>query len=339
MAIAAQRFEETEHEPELEYPWVVLTAAGNSTQTEARKIILPRRQLHGAAAVRLTTLEPRVCSDWEPIEIGGTHLSGGHAEKVGAENWTPKYPPDAIFLEGACLDVSGLYLKGGSFGKLGAENLLPTYPLEWGFLDSEGRAVFVVSSKSLAMKEPYGSSMYVGPMTHTQQQLPVSERLVIATALESLSKSIAEDRTQALEAASQAINKAGVFPGAALFAIKMLLNSKRSRRVDDATDLLCSLGLHTINTIAYLQSLVNPPDGNNDDLWYALIRAAGHAGDRSLADHFLGSQYLTLQEASVVAIADVGDNATLGDLKAIAEDTNRSPLIRELAEELASDLG
>jgi hypothetical protein len=343
MATAAQLIEETEHGSDLEYPRVSLTAAGNSSPTEARQIILPCRNLHGAAAgvpSKLTTLEPRVFSDLEPIEFGGTHLGGGLAGKVGAENWTAKYPLDVVFLEGACLvclDVSGLYLKGGSFGKLEPENLFSAYPLE--LLDSEGRATYVVSSKSLATKGPYVSSMCVAPMTHTQQHLPVSERLIIATALESLSKSEAEDRTRDLEAASQAINKAGVFPGAALFAIQMLLNSKRSRRVDDATDLLSSLGLETINSIAYLQFLVNPPDGNNDDLWYALIRAAGYVGDRSLANHFLESQYLALQEASVVAIADVGDSATLSDLKRIAEDTNRSHLIRELAEELASDLG
>ena len=339
MATAAQLIEETERESEIEYQSVVLTAAGNSAPTEARKIILPARKLHGNAAAgpfKLTTLEPRVYADWEPIAIGGAQLGGSFAEKVGAENWVAKYPLEVIFLEGACLDVSGISVKGGSFGKLGLENLLPAYPLEWGLLDSDGRATFVISGKSLAV--PYVSSMYVAPMTHTQQQLPVSERLIIATALETLSKNVAEGRTRALEAASQAINNAGVFPEAALFALQMLLNSKRSRRVDDATDLLSLLGLDTIRPIAFLQSLANPPDGSNDDFWYALIRAAGHVGDRSLADYFLGSQHLALQEASVVAIADVGDVGTLKDLRAIAQDTNRSSLIRELAGELASDL-
>src|SRR5260370_41909656 len=100
MATAAQLVEETEHESEIEYRSVVLTAAGNSTPTEARKIILPPQKLHGNAAAgrfKLTTLEPRVCSDWEPFAIGGAQLGGSLVGKVGAENWATEGPLEVIF--------------------------------------------------------------------------------------------------------------------------------------------------------------------------------------------------------------------------------------------------
>jgi hypothetical protein len=334
MPIAAQLFEETEDDSDRWYP--VAAAAGNSTPAEVKKTTLPRQKiLHGTLSVPfdLSTFEPKVYSEWEPLGIGGFHLRSSSVDKLGAENCT-----ECGFLEGVCADITGSYLKGVSFGKLAARGETPAYPIEWGLLGADGQAIWIGLSKLLGTEELILSPMTVAATMGTQQQLPVSERLIISAALERLSESVAEDRTRALKEASQAIHKTGIIPEAALFAIQMLLNSKRSRRVDDATDLLSFLGRDTINTIAYVHSLANPPDGTNDDFWYALIRAAGHTGDRSLADHFLGSRYLALQEASVVAIGDVGDGSARDDLRKVAEDTKRSLLIRELAEELASDL-
>jgi len=154
--------------------------------------------------------------------------------------------------------------------------------------------------------------------------------------LDRVRTAVAEGRARAQGEAAAILTGAGV--GAVDAAIKALLSVHRSGNVDDAIDILTLLGSNVVRALAEDCLRAFPPDGTNNDYWYALIRAAGRTGDQALPRRFLRSQFIDLEEAALEALRDLGDSEALNELTRVASDHTRSRIIRELAKELASDL-
>ncbi len=166
----------------------------------------------------------------------------------------------------------------------------------------------------------------------------LSNRVSIESALDLLLTSVAQDKVRAVTEAAQAITRAGASAENVDRAIRTLLSAKRSGGLDDATDILTLLGGNVVRSVVETHLPVFAPDGSNDDYWYVLIRAAGRTGDREIPKRFLESRLLALEEAAVLALGDIGDFAALEDLRRVVNDSRRPQIIRELAEELVSDL-
>ncbi len=160
----------------------------------------------------------------------------------------------------------------------------------------------------------------------------------IEAALDRVRVAVGQDKVRAQFEATHAITRAGASIEDVDRAIRSLLSVHRSGRLDDTIDILALLGRDVVHAVARARLSTFTPDGNNDDYWYALIRAAGRTGDHEIPRYFLESRFIALEEAAVQALGDVGDSAALEDLRRVANDPQRSQLIRELAEELASDL-
>jgi hypothetical protein len=137
-----------------------------------------------------------------------------------------------------------------------------------------------------------------------------------------------EPKVEARQSVILALARAGKSIGQVRRAIQTILNSHRSGRLDDATDLLVGLGGDVV------QSLASESESRHDDYSYVLIRAAGRVGERRIAERYIDSAVLALQEASVEAFADLGDNVML---QSIANDSRKSQFIRDLAQEMASE--
>lgn len=164
----------------------------------------------------------------------------------------------------------------------------------------------------------------------------------LAVSLDKIRKEVAGHRLKALSAAASAIRATSIYPMSpaetATWAIRELLKYPGNNRIDNAIDLLCSLGQDLINEIFLYGLAINPPDGNNDDFWYSVIRSLGLTGNRSLSGQFVKSGRIALQEAAVEALGDVGDTHAITELRTIARDASYPTMIRELANELATDL-
>ena len=160
----------------------------------------------------------------------------------------------------------------------------------------------------------------------------------IEAALDQVRIAVGQDKVRAQFEATHTITRAGASVEDVDRAIRLLLGVHRSGRLDDAIDILALLGRDVVHAVAQARLSVFAPDGSNDDYWYVLIRAAGRTGDHDLLRRFLGSRFIALEEAAVQALGDIGDSTALKDLRRIANDPRRSQLIRELAEELASEI-
>jgi hypothetical protein len=165
-----------------------------------------------------------------------------------------------------------------------------------------------------------------------------SDYTAIRNALTRVRTTVAQEKVRAQDAAAQAIIRAGASAENVDRALQVLLSEHRSGRLDDAVDILKLLGREVVRTVFKNALSTYAPDGDNDDYWYVLIRAAGRTGVGDISRHFLRSPFLALEEAAVQALGDIGDAAALDDLRIIAKETGRPQLVRELAEELASDL-
>ena len=141
-------------------------------------------------------------------------------------------------------------------------------------------------------------------------------------------------RTEAV----QAIMQAGASTTIVDQALRSIIDVHRSGRLDDAIDILSELGRTRIHDLAAARLGTFPPDGTNDDYWYAIIRAAGRLGDRQTVETLLSLGNAALKEAAIEALGDIGGSEALGDLRRLSGDSNQPEFIRKLAEEVASDL-
>ncbi len=122
------------------------------------------------------------------------------------------------------------------------------------------------------------------------------------------------------------------------FGLRSLIENRRSGRLDDAIDLLTEVEPSAVEKFTSWSADAFSPNGANDDYWYVLIRVAGRLGLSKLACRFLDSPFPAIQEATVEALADIGDSQSLDALKRIAQDNRRSKFIRDLAKQLVTDL-
>jgi hypothetical protein len=182
----------------------------------------------------------------------------------------------------------------------------------------EGSKVLFVASKAMnAMLEPAGVAI-VAP------QLEIA----IGEAVERISRSSGEAKVRARDRAVLLLMRAGRLAVHAHRAVSIILASHRSGFLDDAIDLLSSLGPDlVINLCIETRSM-------NADYLYVLIRAAGRTGTREVAMRYIDSPILELQEAALEALSDLDDTETL---TRIANNPGKSEFIRQLAGELASE--
>ena len=146
------------------------------------------------------------------------------------------------------------------------------------------------------------------------------------------------EKVRAQADAVQAIIRAGATSEIVDHAVRSLIGTHRSGRLQDAIDILTQLGGDAVRSLADAWQRTFAPNGTNDDCWYAVIRAAARTGNREIARRFLDSRFIALEEAAVEALGDIGDAAALEDLGRTANDLSRPQFIRELAQELLSDL-
>jgi len=119
-------------------------------------------------------------------------------------------------------------------------------------------------------------------------------------------------------------------------ALSILVAESEPGRLDDAVDLLCELADHLI-AFSINELRVNPPNGMNDDRWYAIIRALGKLNHRIMVQGFRHSPYRTVREAVVEALGDLGDTESLKMPSEIAQQ-DESPFIRQISQDIALEL-
>ncbi len=119
-------------------------------------------------------------------------------------------------------------------------------------------------------------------------------------------------------------------------ALTLLSSSAEPSRLDDAIDLLCELD-NDLESFVIEELKYSPPNGSNDDYWYVLVRALGKSNKAAVVRALVNSPFRVVREAVVEALGDLADQFSIATLKQIAQ-TDKSVFIRELAEEIASEL-
>jgi hypothetical protein len=164
-----------------------------------------------------------------------------------------------------------------------------------------------------------------GDFPDTQLQLVVS----------AFSSSVGPAKNLRRQAVADIVRRSENTASALDAAIRFLLSSNRSGRLNDALDLLNELA--DVDLLYALLSYAPEITQENIDYWYALIRAAGRAGERLIVDKFIDSPLTDLQAAAVEALCDIADEECVRRLTEIANDQARSALVRDLAEQFLSE--
>jgi uncharacterized phage-associated protein len=120
------------------------------------------------------------------------------------------------------------------------------------------------------------------------------------------------------------------------FATKLILSKQMPGRIDEAIELLASSGRDKVQSLFSEAALLMPPNEDNGDYWYALIRSMGFLGLSSDLTKFVTSPYVRIREATAEALSDLGDEYSLSLLKALSE-TDQSTFIQRIATELLQD--
>jgi len=127
-----------------------------------------------------------------------------------------------------------------------------------------------------------------------------------------------------------------------------ILRSTKPGRVDDCLGIFSRLSPTVIRDAIQDAWMRYRPDPENvdwvEDYWYVLIRSLGGIVKDWPSEQFtaiidLASQVplLGLREAAVLALGDIGDDDAVDGLRRIAA-ADRSPMIRQLAEEMLEEI-
>lgn len=121
------------------------------------------------------------------------------------------------------------------------------------------------------------------------------------------------------------------------FATKLIFAKYATgERVDEAVDLLVSSGPETVRHLVSEALALTPPNEDNGDHWYILIRAMGLLGMAGQVADFATSPYIRIREAVVEALSDLGDEYSLNLLKAFGTN-DRSKFIQRIATTLSQE--
>ena len=120
------------------------------------------------------------------------------------------------------------------------------------------------------------------------------------------------------------------------FATKLILTNEMPGRIDEALEVLVASGPHTVRALFSETLPFMPPNEDNVDYWYVLIRALGVSGACGEVAQFIKSPYVKIREAAVEALNDLADEYSLDLLKRL-EETDSSKFIKRLASELIQE--
>jgi len=121
------------------------------------------------------------------------------------------------------------------------------------------------------------------------------------------------------------------------YATKLILSMSIEGPIDEAVALLVSSGPDAMRELVSETLPLMPPNEDNGDYWYVLIRAMGFLGKSSEVSQFVGSPYVRIREAVVSALGDLRDDYSLELLRTISS-TDRSQFIQRMATELLQEL-
>lgn len=129
----------------------------------------------------------------------------------------------------------------------------------------------------------------------------------------------------------------------AAWACYLVLQSSKPGRLGDCIGILSRLGPTTLRE-CLLDAIENRPPTSDDDYWFALVRTLGHLCQQGHKEIFwpvieVASRlhFVTLREAAVYALADIGDEAARQRLQEIS-DNDTSLAIRDLAADCLEDV-
>jgi len=119
-------------------------------------------------------------------------------------------------------------------------------------------------------------------------------------------------------------------------ATKLILSSPLQGKIDEAVSLFVNSGPDALGALVSETLPLMPPDEENGDYWYVIIRAMGFLGQSSEVTQFINSPHVRVREAVVEALGDLGDEYSLSLLKNLS-DTDTSNFIQRIARETLED--